>query len=75
MTDELAKLGRPSGAVTNVYVATVTAVDGHLITVDPHDGDQVDEVPWYGTTPLIGDELVLLLCNGNLIAISAGRPT
>lgn len=75
MADPLAGVGDPVRGVTRALPASVTAVAGHLITVDPHDGALVTQVPWYGTSPLVGDEVVLLLCDGNLLAISAGRPS
>lgn len=75
MTDQLANLADTGASTTRIYPATVTAITANTITVDPHDGDTVDEVPWYGQTPLVGDEVVLFLSGGLLLAISAGRPT
>ena len=75
MIDPLAALGAPPTVGTRVYVSEVVAVDGHLCTVDPHDGDLVDQVPWVGQTPAVGDQVVMLLSQGQLVVLSMGRPT
>lgn len=73
MADPLARVGVAGGAVTRVYVGVVSAVASNLVTVDPGDGDIVDQVPWYGQTPLVGDTVVLLLSGSQLLALSMGR--
>jgi hypothetical protein len=74
MAEELAKIARGQ-TVTRVYVGVVTAVTGHTVTVDPGDGQTVTQVPWYGQSPLVADTVVMLLSEGQLLAISAGRPS
>lgn len=45
------------------------------VTVDPHDGDLVDQVPWIGQSPQVGDQVVMLLSQGQLMVLSTGRPS
>ncbi len=73
--DPLARTGRAGLPVTRVYVGAVTAVSGNVLSANPGDGQVVTEVPWYGQAPLVGDAVVMLLAGGQLLAISAGRPS
>lgn len=71
--DLLAKVNTFPAHNTQAYLVTVTAIDttAGTVTVDPGDGANLTEVPYYGT-PVVGSTTVMLLFDGQLAVLGLG---